>query len=485
MKRYKYILFALAVTASINAQAIRTAGMGNIGYSVTDEDNSLSLFDFGNNPAWLVNDQNHDWLKFIPSSENAWGDYKRTYDPGRVNYYNALFRGVKILEDGTFLGETTYEYDYRKRVSRSLKYNPYNGEAFFMNDSSTGNIVYDGPSMKFMYSFEPLENFYAGASASYRLLKGLKNVYSRAEILYRDVFINAGIAYKLSGSLTAGLTFAYEDEQEKIESDADDLLDVEIFNYRGDTYYTTRRASTVENKLRQKTVSTGLQLYYTPSQSFEAGLTGNISGANNKLLVPYRNTEGSYMEYESDYANFNDYEAKLAARYYVGSRVILSALAEYHKSKSWTKNSTYDLLLWEWDMQGISAGAGASVKVTDEILVAAEYEFTSNSIDSSKYSDSRFVDETSADHLVKIGCEAEFIKNIFFRAGYNYGTKEIDIIYGGRDVKYSLVTFGMGLKMFSSFSIDLMLAYNNSKPGEHDYSRSGFSSYASLKLFSF
>lgn len=182
MTRYLFMLFTLLLlTAGLNAQSIRTESMGGLGYSIIDEDNSLTPFDFGDNPAWLMNDQKHDWLKIVPSTQNSWGDYKRAYDPERKSLSGILFRGVKVLEDGVFLGQTTYEYDYRKEVSRSLKYNTYNGEAFYMNDSTTGNFRYHGPSMKFSYSFEPADNLFAGASASYKILNGLKNTYSRAE----------------------------------------------------------------------------------------------------------------------------------------------------------------------------------------------------------------------------------------------------------------------------------------------------------------
>jgi hypothetical protein len=486
MIRYTYIFLALLlINTGLNAQAIRTAAMGGLGYSVIDEDNSLTPYDFGGNPAWLMNDQQHDWLRVIPSVENSHGDYKRTYDAQRTSDYNVLFRGVKVLEDGTFLGETSYEYEYRKAVPKSLKYNTYNGEAFYMNDTTTGNFRYHGPSMKFMYSFEPIDNLFAGASANYKILNGLKSIYSRAETLYRDVNCNAGIAYKFNNYFVAGATVSFEDEQEKITADSDDLLDVEIFNYRGDTYYITRRAASVTNKFKEKTVSGGLQFYYKPADNIEVGLSGDISQAKDKLLMPYSDSDGSYDEYEGGYSSFNTYDAKVAARYCLSDKIIISAEAGYYERKSWSKNSTLDLLLWEWDIQGFKAGAGASYKITDKILLAAEYTFASNKADSSKYADSRYFNKTSGDNLVKIGCEAELLKDVYFRAGYNYGTKEIDLVYGGGDVKFNLITLGVGLQIFRSFCIDMLVTYNDYKPGNIEVSRTGFTSYLALKLFSF
>jgi len=469
----------------LNAQEIRTAGMGGIGYSVADEDNSLTPYDFGSNPAWLVNDQKQDWLKIVPSSVNSWGDYKRVYDPERNNVYNILFRGVKVLENGTFLGETTYEYDYRKSVSHSLKYKPYNGEAFFMNDSTTGNFRYHGPSMKFMYSFEPVDNLYAGASASYKLLSGLKNIYSRAETLYRNVSADAGIVYRINDNLLAGATISYISEQEKIVSDADNLLDVDIYNYMGDTFYTLRRAASVSDKFKNNTTGAGVQLYYRPSEKVEIAFSGDAKQASGKLLIPYSSTDVTYSEYERGYASLSNYDALAAARYYVNEDVIVSASAGYHERKSWSKNTALDLLLWEWNIKGLTAGAGTSFKISEDILAAVEYEYSSEKIDSSKYVDSRYYSKKEPNHLVKIGFEAELIKNIYLRAGFNYGTSGVDLLFGGEDVKYYRITCGAGIYTFKTFGIDLLITYNSYKPGDYDVVRSGLSSYIVLKLLSF
>jgi hypothetical protein len=60
----------------------------------------------------LFKDDMDSWLTIQPSYSEYSGDYKRFYDPQSENIYSIGFMGLKNLgDDGTFLGETVYEYD--------------------------------------------------------------------------------------------------------------------------------------------------------------------------------------------------------------------------------------------------------------------------------------------------------------------------------------------------------------------------------------
>lgn len=490
MKTY-YLIFTLLllILQTTDAQTVRTQSMAGLSYSILDEDYSLSPFHLGGNPAWLIKSEKTSWLKLIPSGRSLWGDYKRVYDPGEVESYQILFKGIKTLgEDGTFLGETSYLHEQRSSVYRTLKYDAYGGEAFFMNDTTTGNFNFNGPYMKFMYSFELFPKLFLGASAGYKILDGLKSTYSRSQTLYRVVTGDIGMAYTITESFAAGLTFSLNDEQEKIEAKSEDLLDVEIFNFKGETFSVRKRSSTVNQKIKKVGKTIGAQLYFTPSENSEIGLAGEIINYNMKNLIPFHiaATNESMNEYEEGYSSFNDYKIKLQARQFITKDLMISLSTGYNERNSWSKDSPLNLLLWQWDIKNFYAGIGSSWNLTKELLIAVEYEYSNLNADSSKYVDSRMVSLISQNNLVRIGAEFELTTNLFIRAGYNVTFVENDIISGGEDVKFNRITAGVGLKIFESFQLDASLEYLNYSPGNHSSSsRSALLGILTAKLFTF
>jgi len=468
------------------AQESRTTGMGGLSYSITDADQSFDPYDLGKNPAWLYLDETETWLKMMPSINYSNGDYKRYYDPQSVTNYNLGFKGIKTLgEDGTFLGETNYSYEMRRDINRSLKYDTYAGEAFFMADTNQGTFRYNGPSIKFMYSFEMIPELFVGASINYRILDGLKNVYSRASVLYREVGGTVGLAYKISRDFSVGLTGVLSDDQEKIEAKSEELTDVEIFNFRGETYAVRKRSSAVTQTIRKKGKGLGAQLYWTPDQNSEFGLHTELYNTKENILIPFSTTTQSFQEYSEGFASFENYNILVKGRHKVSADLLIGTSFELHHKRSWSKNPTRDLLLWEWNVNSLKLGIGSSFQIDKNILISAEYEYENVKADSSKYIDSRLTDLLSNNHVIKAGSECEVLPNSFIRVGYNFGMIEKDILSGGENVNYHVVTCGFGVKFLNSFDVDLSFIYNNYKPKLGDKNRSSFGSYLTTKLYSF
>ena len=468
------------------AQESRTIGMGGLSYSIMDADHSFNPYDLGGNPAWLYLDEKETWLKIMPSINYGQGDYKRYYDPQSYTTYNLGFRGIKTLgEDGTFLGETNYSYEMRRDVNRSLKYDTYAGEAFFMADTNQGTFRYNGPSIKFMYSFELIPNLFVGASVNYRILDGLKNLYSRATVLYREVGGTVGLAYKLSENLSLGLTGVISDDQEKIEAKSEELTEVEIFNFRGETFSVRKRSSAVNQKIRKKGKGLGTQIYWIPNQESELGLSADIFNVQEDVLIPYSTSTQSFQEYSEGFANFQNYNIRAKGRYLMSEDWLIGTSVEFVHRSSWSKNPARDLLLWEWNVSSMTFGIGSSYHVTNDLLVSAEYEFENVIADSSKYIDSRVTDVLSNNHLIKAGTEYRVMENGFLRLGYNYGMIQKDILSGGANVNYHVVTCGFGIQFINLFDIDISIIYNSYQPKNDARTRSRFGSYLTTKLYSF
>ena len=488
---YYIVLIFMCSSGIALSQSIRSLSMGGMTLAINDKENSLTPFYFAGNPAWLNQAENDTWLKIIPSVTNNWGSYKKRYTAQSSSLYGLGFEGVKTLGDkGTFLGTTNYTYEYRKEVYRTLEYNPYAGESFFFLDTTTGNVRYSGPKVEFMYSWELLPNLYAGASAKYQILNGLKKQYSYAETTLREFGIDIGLAYKVLDNLVLGINFKLNDIQEKITSADVNQMDVEIFYFRGETYSIYKRSSSIEEKLRTKGNTFSSQLYWKPNEFSEIGVAGEYSNSNMKILVPFsistNNSSNSYDEYQDGYSTFDHYNIKMNGRYELLPYLIAGVSINHSKNNSWSEYSPKNLLLWEWNVKATTIGAGLSYNITNSLLGGIEYSFSKLNADSSKYIDSRFSNINSNDNLIKVGFDYSLFENLFLRAGYNYGKLGNDLIGGGKNVSYNVVTAGAGIKISNITNIDLLIGYSSYKPENlNNNVRNNLSGQVILTLYNF
>ncbi len=467
---YFLILAIICLPGISESQSIRSLSMGGMSLIINDKEDGFDPFYFDGNPAWLNQAENDTWLKIVPSVENNWGDYKKAYSPQSSSLYGLGFKGVKTLGDkGTFLGTTNYTYEYRKDVYRTLEYNPYAGESFFFSDTTTGNVRYDGPQIEFMYSWELLPDLYVGASANYQILNGLKKQYTYAETTLRKFGGRVGLAYKLLNNLILGIDFTIDDIQEKIVSEDVNQMDVEIYYFRGETYSIYKRGSPVEEKLRTNGNAFSSQLYWKPNKFSEIGIAGDYSNSRMKILVPFSisstsSGSESFDEYQDGYSSLDSYKLKVKGRYEILPSLVAGLSFDYSKNNSWSEYTPKNLLLWEWNVKSTSIGLGLSYNITNSLLGGIEFKFSKLNADSSKYIDGRFSNISSNDNLIKLGFEYELFNDFSVRAGYNYGILGHDLIRGGKNVSYNIITTGAEIKLSNLLKIEALIGYSNYKP---------------------
>lgn len=485
MKKY-FILCTIAWLCIIElsyAQQSRLLSLGGLSIGIEDRDNSLTPFDFGNNPAWLFMDETESYLNISPAISNSWGSYHRKYDSEGDMYYGTSFKGIKPLgQSGTFLGYTSYDYEVRRNYNRTLKYDSYSGEAFFFVDTTAGNFHYNGPKVNLMYSWELLDNLYAGGSVTYQLLDGLKKVYTYAKTIYRNVGGNFGLAYRLNENMIVGANYSFIDTQESIEAADVNLLEVETFNYRGEIYFVPDRGSSVTQKIRKKSSTFSGQIYWKDSEELQIALQTNYTPSNSKVLIP----EGSFKEVEEGYASFETFDVQLKSQYKIDENFTAGCYASYASRDSWSRHSHKNLLLWDWSVSDVIVGLGSTYKITPELLVGIDYSLTLRSIDSTKYIDNRITDLSSNDHTFRLGAECKIMENVFLRGGYSLNSFEYDIYYGGENVKNHAFTLGIGLPIYESIVLDSYIRYSKISPSENnDSSRSSLGAFVTLRLNSF
>ena len=302
MKLIITVLFLGLLFSISYSQSLRTMSMAGITIPLKDADNSCNPYDFGGNISYLYLDDTTSWLKITPSLNSNWGDYRRPYDADQVNLYQLNFTGLKTLgSKGTFIGSVSYIYDSRINVHNSVRYNTYEGDAFFITDSTAGNILYNGPAVNFGYSFELLPDLYLGATMGYKILNGLKAIFSQTSAVIRNVDGSAGITYKLFDLAYWSVGFSAYDYQESLTAELTDPVDDQIFNYHGDTYYLTKTGNPIDEKVKEKGLSWNSQLYAQPDDKSEAGLNFVFSNSNEKILFPSTVNGNSLLNYEDGF----------------------------------------------------------------------------------------------------------------------------------------------------------------------------------------
>lgn len=476
-------IISLFVNTCLFTQQSRLDQLGCLSYSIIDIDSQIDPFILGGNPAWLVNSQQNQRLDITPVFKNSNGDYHRYYESGDVFNYSVNFIGIKPLgKNGTFRGLATYQYDLHKDRNKILTLNPYSGDAFFFTDTTSGNYKYSGPTFEFMHSLEIFDNLYLGASVNYKILDGLKKVYTYAETLYRNVSGNLGLAYKISDNLVLGANYKIIDEQERIVATDVNNRTVQTFLYRGEIYNIELRGTSQSYKLKKFGNSVAFQTQYKPFDNFTIGLNANYLLHNSKSLFPF----SSIIEVEDGYTSQENTEIVIVAKWLQSNNLTFGFVGGYNDNNSWTKNSKHNLTIWDINISNVYGGIGATfTNVENDFLIGAEYELHSIAADSNKYIDDKYSQINGISHFAKLGIEKS-INDIFkIRVGYNFIFQEHDFIFGGDNVTTHFITLGGNAKISEALEIEPRIEYSSTNLSANELHKNNFGIYTTFRFYKF
>jgi len=478
------ILFFVLFAGIVYGQNYRTEFMGGLLFSVPDKDITMDLYDFGKNPAWLVESEKEMWLDINPSISNSWGNYRRKYSPEGTYDLRSGVTGVKPLGTaGTFSASAYYDYEYNRKLYRSMKKYPYAGEAFYYADTTSGDVRFNGPVFSFTHSLEIINNLFIGAQIDYQILAGLKKVYSFTQTVYRDVSFVGGLAYKFSDDFVLGAKYYLHDEQEKITGEDVNLFSIESYLFRGESFAIPYVSKVVNQKIKKQRNEVSVQSFLSPTENLKIGVTASYAEYDTKILVP----KSQIIEAPEGYSSFSEYNAKLRVNYLLNDEITLGLDMGYNKIDNWSRNESYNLLVWKWNTDCIYFTAGGSYKFNyADLIIGVEAGLIKNNADSSKYIDDRFTNISSNDLSIKIGYELTPYNNFKLRGGVNYQSIEHDFIYGGDNLSTVLYTVGLGYKYLDLADINLGLAYKTYSIKDYsDIDRNELITKLTLRLFTF
>ncbi len=297
---------------------------GNMEIAIPNADYRLNLYRSFGNSAWLLQNDARNWMIISTGTHSAWGTLRRFWDPyGR--YVNAVnFSGQKhVSPNQIFYGAIQYNMDYYSKVNKSIELEPYADDPFVLCDSTEGDFVYSGPTVRVVFSNRAFKKFWWGVGLNYKIYRGLKKIYSLPEIIRRNIQLDVSLAYKMNRNIVLGFSFKPYDFRDltNIVKQPDGTNPV-IYRYRGEFEFTS-----VTSKSDRTAIYNGMEIepqimldYYKLKGVFAVGYY-------------YRWNEvydGDNLHLYDGFYQGQHYYLKTAWRYYLDSRLRSSITFRYH-----------------------------------------------------------------------------------------------------------------------------------------------------------
>ncbi len=446
--------------------------MGNCSIALYDEDNQLNPYDFGHNPAYMLNDLEFEWVRFIFGLEEERGELKRPYDPLLVNNLYLGFTGIKKLSDRHVTkGSFAYTRLWQREIPNALEIDQYN-DPFYLVDETTGDFEYYGPSAQVDYSIRLKPDLYLGLGFDYDICTGLKQNYTRPEIVHTYFKGNIGLIYEASKSWSVGLVARPVRLQNRTKfRRTDEGFDNVIYRWYGDGIYDVRAVS--DYTVRELLYGVELSLQnFIMTDRFKLGAIMNYSLNQNELRY------GATKRLLQGFWQSTVYDLDLLARYTPpGIPLVIGLSGRLMNDDGWAKRPDFDdILLYENPVNLISAGGGLSYLIDSaDLLVSAEYVMNMYDVEAKDYGASAFREVDIIQNIGRLGLEYSILNVYAFRGGVEI----IDYLMD-RWLKYpsntDLYRFTGGFEYHTGYwQVDLQLAYSEETKKDYEASRRGMS----------
>ena len=411
-----YTVLAVVLASASNAWAdgLRTSTLGNCSIALLDEDNQLNPYDFGRNPAYLLSDFGDAWVRTNESHDQEWGTLKRPYDPLLVDDSYIGVEGRKRLNERQVVwGRFTYERLWQREQSRSLEIDQYN-DPFYLTDLTTGDFLYYGPTTRVDYSLRLTPRVTIGAGFDYDISTGLKDVYTRPQVVHNYFKGNIGVLIEANRNWLLGFIARPVRIQNRTEFDkTDEGYDNQIYRYAGDGIYEVRSFSSYSIREVLWGGEFGVQNFIMTDR-IKIGTNFTYGLVQNKIR--YNATNPEAVGFWQD----KTYDFKMLARYAPASvPLVLGLSGRIMNQDGWAKRPRFNnVLLYDNPTNLRSAGAGASYLMRPvNLLVSAEYVLNAFDIEANDYGANSFKHREITQNIGRFGLEYTAYNVFAVRAG--------------------------------------------------------------------
>ena len=474
-RRSQYGLFLLTILlactlagAGARADGLRLRSLGGATLAIEDRDNGINPFDFGRNPAWLGNDFDYQYIRFIANLDETSGDLRRLYDPGVINDFYVGFSGIKSLSDRQVVsGYIDYQRLQDRETPFNLESDQYN-DVFYLTDQTIGDFEYYGPRTSVDYSLRLRDDLYIGAGFDYEINTGLKQEYTRPQIVHNYFRGYFGLTWQPSSEWVLGASYIPTRLQDRTKFEKpDEGFDNVVLIYSGDDIYELRAFSSQQFMETMYSHVFSAQAFYMTGD-LSAGLIGKVGTKDNELKYsPSRMYEKGYWEQTL-------YELDLRARYAPeGTNWALGLTGGIKSDDGWGVRPDFDeVLLYDNPYRVYRAGFGAAYRIAPvDVTLIGEYVLEKNDIEANDYGAGLTRKSDAVTNIGRLGVEKRILNVYSFRAGFELTDYPIDRwLKLPQNIDIYRYTAGIGYYI-GGWEIDLHLMYADWRKDDTDRER--------------
>lgn len=400
-------------TSSAYGDPLRVSTLGNCSIALIDEDTGLNPYDFGRNPAYLIDDFEGAWVRMSLMLDQESGKLRRPYDPFLTSNLSGGFEGRKRLGGRQAVwGRFTYGRLRQRKQFHSLELDQYN-DPFFLTDTTTGDFMYYGPTTKVDYSLRLTPRITFGAGFDYDISTGLKDVYTRPQVIHNYIRGNIGFLVEANKNWLFGLMARPLRIQNRTEFDkTDEGYDNQVWRYSGDSIYEIRSFSSYSIRELLRGGEFGVQNFFTTDR-IKIGTVFTYSLVSNQ--IKYNATDPEETGFWQDEV----YDFRFLARYASKSEpLVLGVSGAVMNQQGWARRTRFrDVLLYDNPVKLRSAGAGASYALRPMLLVSADYILNAYDIEADDYGANHFQHRTFTQNIGRLGLEYRAYNVFSLRGG--------------------------------------------------------------------
>lgn len=330
-----------------------------------------NLYDMSQNPAFFEMAYPENLTIYKLSAQRQLNLYSRYFDPHQEDDIDLDLEWIKQLTtNSTLAAGVQYDRSFHNEVSHSLEKNYYD-HYFAFTDTTTGDIEYQGPQLEVLYNHTLANQFLLGLEIDYGVERGLKDIYTECESIFRNIDLKAGLGYLSENNKTIiGVSTRYFNRQGKYEAvkEWEDALVRTWFGYHLYVPENPRRINRKDDN--REGYQFGLQFERKEIFNSPLGIrmNGNYGIQKNKIKVgkPTYTRPRGYWE-RSGY----DFTGSI---YYISNGIYGQLFFNQCNYDDWASPKNYDVLALKKDEQVQRVGSLINIDVFDPFELDAGFE---------------------------------------------------------------------------------------------------------------
>lgn len=419
-----FLTFVLAAYGSAGwCNDLRIMSMGNCRIALEDEDGQINPWDFGVNPAYLLDDYTLSWSRLTFALDDMSGTLKRPFDPEESRIISAGAAGmINLGERHVVQGTFSYRQMVYDKVPNSLELNQYN-DPIYLTDQTTGEFTYYGPAMSVDYSLKLFPSLSLGGKLDYDIASGLKDVYTRPEVVHNYFKVHLGLLYRMNDAWSVGIVARpFRLQNRTVFDQTDEGYDNLILRYYGEGIYDIIATGSATMREVQTGWNVSLQNFYL-TERLQAGLLLSYETEENE--IEYATSNPDRFGFWTD----ESYDLRAAARYALARLPLtLGVTGRYTTNDGWAKRPRFDdVVLYENPYDLVSFGGGMSYRFAPwRLIVSTEYEANMYDIEVNDYGASAYRSADVVQNIARFGFEHELFGLHSIRGGFQYTDYLVD-----------------------------------------------------------